>query len=85
MWCAPLLLQHAQAFQGLAYLHSHNILHCDLKPDNFLFTSSAPDAELKICDFGLSRYIGHNKYYSEIAGASLPPFPASLAGWCQNT
>jgi serine/threonine protein kinase len=44
------------AFQmlcGLYTLHTHRIMHRDLKPDNLLVTR---DRLLKISDFGLSRY-----------------------------
>ena len=35
-----------------SYLHSRNVLHRDLKPDNLLFT---PSGVLKVGDFGLGR------------------------------
>jgi cyclin-dependent kinase-like len=40
-----------QLVSGLQYLHSKNVVHRDLKPDNLLVTS---DGTLKICDFGIS-------------------------------
>ena len=36
------------------HLHSLSICHRDLKPENFLFQSLAPEAELKVIDFGMS-------------------------------
>jgi len=37
---------------GLMYLHEHNIIHGDIKPENLLV---ADDGHIKICDFGVSR------------------------------
>ena len=37
---------------GMRYLHSKNIAHCDLKPENVLFDSNFYP---RICDFGLSK------------------------------
>ncbi len=44
-----------QALQGLAYLHRHQVLHGDLKPENLLvFTTDNQELQLKLIDFGLS-------------------------------
>ncbi len=40
---------------ALHELHQHDILHLDIKPENILFDSDAPDARIKITDFGLSK------------------------------
>ena len=42
---------------AVLYLHDLNICHRDLKPENILLGSKAPDAELKISDFGLSKIV----------------------------
>jgi serine/threonine protein kinase len=42
-----------QIATSLHYLHSKEILHCDLKSQNILLTSNW---QVKLCDFGLSRY-----------------------------
>jgi eukaryotic-like serine/threonine-protein kinase len=38
--------------EAVAYLHSHNIIHCDLKPANIKLT---PDGTIKLLDFGIAR------------------------------
>jgi serine/threonine protein kinase len=40
---------------GLNALHSHDILHLDIKPENLLFDTMGEDAKIKITDFGLSK------------------------------
>ena len=42
---------------AVLYLHDREICHRDLKPENILLASKAPDAELKITDFGLSKIV----------------------------
>jgi len=44
---------------ALSYLHSKGIVHRDLKPENLLFIHKGSDAAIKLCDFGLARYVGN--------------------------
>ncbi|KEP59800.1 UNVERIFIED_CONTAM: cell-cycle-associated protein kinase CDK, putative [Hammondia hammondi] len=63
-WGLPLRHVKRLAFQllnGLAFLHSENLCHRDLKPDNLMLTGTDPEtAVLKIGDLGLCRELRYN-------------------------
>lgn len=44
-----------QLLQGIAYCHSHRVLHRDLKPQNLLIDR---EGNIKLADFGLARAFG---------------------------
>ena len=57
---------HIKAFMyqlmiALKYIHSANVVHRDIKPANILVNE---DCSLKVCDFGLSRVIGKERWDS---------------------
>lgn len=41
-----------QALAALAHAHEHNIIHCDIKPENYILF---PDKTLKLADFGFAK------------------------------
>lgn len=46
-------LYQFQLNKGLAFMHGHGILHCDIKPQNLLLDGKSQT--LKICDFGTAK------------------------------
>ncbi|XP_076860245.1 serine/threonine kinase-like domain-containing protein STKLD1 isoform X2 [Brachyhypopomus gauderio] len=47
-----------QMLDALAYLHSRNILHRNLKPSNILVTSDDRGSAFRMCDFGTATVMG---------------------------
>ncbi|KAJ7405636.1 hypothetical protein BTVI_68141 [Pitangus sulphuratus] len=40
-----------QVLEGICYLHQHNVLHLDIKPENLLMADLSSE-QVRICDFG---------------------------------
>jgi serine/threonine-protein kinase len=80
----PLVIQ---ACKGLGYAHRAGLVHCDIKPHNFLVT---PDGRVKVTDFGIARALasihpgeeqdvvwGSPQYFAPEQAAGNAPSPAS--------
>nr|CAB3267502.1 serine/threonine-protein kinase ULK3-like [Phallusia mammillata] len=65
-----------QLASALQLLHSHNISHMDLKPQNILLTSYEHPV-LKIADFGFAQYVEASRDYS-IRGSPLYMAPEMI-------
>ncbi|OQR82901.1 calcium/calmodulin dependent protein kinase [Achlya hypogyna] len=48
--------------EAVAHCHRHHIAHCDLSPQNLLFTSKAKDATLKLTGLSLSQEEGIDSF-----------------------
>jgi len=57
-----------QILQGLQYLHSNNIVHRDIKPQNILIDKNNV---CKIADFGFARYKDQDKLLETMCGSPL--------------
>jgi calcium-dependent protein kinase len=44
-----------QMLLAIAYLHKHNMVHCDVKLENFMYESCDKNANLKLIDFGYAK------------------------------
>jgi len=56
-----------QIAQGLDYIHSHKIIHLDVKPQNIML-KSARDDTVKLIDFGLARKLTRGKVHANMIG-----------------
>lgn len=71
----------AQMCDAVAYMHSFNVVHRDLKFENVLFMSKAADAEVMIIDFGLAKanYV-RKKKLEEFVGTIYSMAPEVIRG-----
>ena len=74
-----------QVFSGIAYLHTNNIVHRDLKLENILITEIETDTKtndryfwVKIIDFGTAKFFDKNKKEKSVVGSSYYIAPEVL-------
>jgi len=61
-----------QLIKGLQFLHKHNVVHRDLKPDNILVKTRIRGGPLiKIADFGLSRVLSGGSRCNSACGSDF--------------
>jgi len=75
--CARLVKQMLCAVR---YIHSKEIIHRDLKLENFLFTTREGNAELKMIDFGLSKHFKYGEVQHEAVGTPYTVAPEVIRG-----
>ena len=69
-----------QACAGIGYAHRAGLVHCDVKPHNFLVT---PDRRLKVTDFGIARALSsirHDEYSDVVWGSPQYFAPEQATG-----
>jgi len=66
-----------QMLVAIGYLHENRIVHCDLKPDNFLFDK---DNNLKVIDFGMSKRLPRMKFLHDLVGTPYYTAPEVIEG-----
>ena len=65
---------------AIAYMHSRNTAHRDLKYENVLFSSPSLTAEIKLIDFGLSKVYGDDLQLTEGVRTVYTMAPEVLKG-----
>lgn len=53
---------------GVQYVHSKNVAHLDLKPENLLISGDSKLPLIKLCDFGHSSFIAENQFRRRTVG-----------------
>jgi len=75
--CARLVKQMLCAVR---YIHTKEIIHRDLKLENFLFTTVEATAQLKMIDFGLSKHFKFGEVQHEAVGTPYTVAPEVIRG-----
>ena len=75
--CARLVKQMLSAVR---YIHSKGIIHRDLKLENFLFSDTSLTSELKMIDFGLSKFFRYGEVQHEAVGTPYTVAPEVIHG-----
>ncbi|KAA3680436.1 serine/threonine kinase 17 [Paragonimus westermani] len=57
-----------QVLKAVSFLHEHNVVHLDIKPDNVLLRRSYPDCDVVLCDFGLAKYLNERSPIRDLVG-----------------
>ena len=65
---------------AIYYLHSYGIVHRDLKPENILMTDLTSNADIRLLDFGLSKFVGNDEKCTEPYGTLSFVAPEVLQG-----
>ncbi|KIM65588.1 hypothetical protein SCLCIDRAFT_1157764 [Scleroderma citrinum Foug A] len=60
------LLLADQLISHIEYIHSHNFIHCNIKPDNFLMGIGKHGNQVNIIDFGLAKKFHNPKTHLHI-------------------
>jgi calcium-dependent protein kinase len=69
-----------QMLRAVGYLHSHGIVHRDLKLENFLYESIDIDSTLKVIDFGFAKVWDPSKLMQASCGSLAYVSPDVLRG-----
>jgi len=76
----------ADMLSAIFYIHSKGIMHCDLKPENFIFMNKASKSNkeevgiIKLIDFGMAKVVRWRKYYKKMNGTPYYIAPEVLEG-----
>jgi serine/threonine protein kinase len=77
----------ADILRGLEYIHTHQVVHGDIKPENILLNLDAQGWIAKIADFGIAKFQRELKKGMGLGGTGSPAYmaPESFYGKSSHT
>jgi len=70
----------SQVIASTHHIHTLGVVHCDLKPENFIFTDQTAKATLKLIDFGMAKIVHWRTYHKRMNGTPYYIAPEVLSG-----
>jgi len=67
-----------QIADAIAYCHSKNVVHRDVKPENFVFVNNKLNSHLVLIDFGIAKIIKDDQHYTDLVGTPYYMAPEYL-------
>ncbi|XP_014205115.1 serine/threonine-protein kinase Chk2 isoform X2 [Copidosoma floridanum] len=67
-----------QIVLAVNYLHENGITHRDLKPENILLSDDADETQVKVSDFGLSKFVDSQTMMKTLCGTPMYVAPEIL-------
>ncbi|CAM9591447.1 unnamed protein product [Discosporangium mesarthrocarpum] len=75
-----IIMMITHMLSAVGYMHRHNIVHRDLKLENWLMQTLGDTSTIKLIDFGLSKHFSEDQHMQQAVGSTYYVAPEVLMG-----